>query len=443
MGLRPETRYAKSGDVHIAYQISGAGPRDLVLASGFVSHLELDWDRPPAAHVFERLGKFARLIRFDKRGTGMSDRVQVATLEERMDDVRAVMDAAQSERAVLMGWSEGGPMSLLFAATYPARTRALVLCSSFARRLSAPDYPIGIPQTDRQAYLDALAAQWGDEADLTAVAPSLANDPEERRKFVTLRRMSASPGAALAIARMNTEIDVRHVLPVIRVPTLILHRANDRDVTVENGRYLAEHIAGARYVEFAKGDHRGVASGEFDPELDEVEEFVTGVRPGAAVDRVLSTVLFTDIVGSTERLVTLGDRKWQELKAAHHRIVRAELARLRGREVDAAGDGFFATFDGPARAVRCAAAIRAAVRQLGLDIRAGVHTGEVETSAEGVTGLAVHIGARVMGLAGAGEILATSTVKDLVAGSGIEFEDRGVRALKGVPTEWRVFAVVN
>jgi len=332
MGLRPETRYAKSGDVHIAYQISGAGPRDLVLASGFVSHLELDWDRPAAAHVFERLGKFARLIRFD---------------------------------------------------------------------------------------------------------------PEERRKFVTLRRMSASPGAALAIARMNTEIDVRHVLPVIRVPTLILHRAKDRDVTVENGRYLAEHIAGARYVEFAKGDHRGVASGEFDPELDEVEEFVTGVRPGAAVDRVLSTVLFTDIVGSTERLVTLGDRKWQELKAAHHRIVRAELARLRGREVDAAGDGFFATFDGPARAVRCAAAIRAAVRQLGLDIRAGVHTGEVETSEEGVTGLAVHIGARVMGLAGAGEILATSTVKDLVAGSGIEFEDRGVRAFKGVPTEWRVFVVVN
>ena len=443
MGLRPETRYAKSGDVHIAYQVSGAGPRDLVFVSGFVSHLELAWDVPANAHFFERLGKFARLIRFDKRGTGMSDRVQVATLEERMDDVRAVMDAAKSERAVLFGASEGGPMSLLFAATYPARITALVLYDSFARRLWSPDYPIGIPETERQAYLDSLAAQWADEADLSVAAPSLANDPEERRKFVMRRRMSASPGAALAIARMNTEIDVRHVLPVIRVPTLILHRVNDRDVKVENGRYLAHHIPGARYVEFAKGDHRGVASGEFDAECDEVEEFVTGVRPGPAVDRVLATVLFTDIVGSTERLVALGDQKWQELKAAHHRIVRTELERSRGREIDTAGDGFFATFDGPARAIRCAAAIRLAVRQLGLDIRAGVHTGEVEMSAEGVTGLAVHIGARVMGLAGAGEILATSTVRDLVAGSGLEFEDRGMQTLKGVPAEWRVFAVVN
>jgi class 3 adenylate cyclase/pimeloyl-ACP methyl ester carboxylesterase len=443
MGLRPETRYAKSGDVHIAYQVSGAGPRDLVFVAGFVSHLELDWEVPARAHFYERLGKFARLIRFDKRGTGMSDRVQVATLEERMDDVRAVMDATKSERAVLFGASEGGSMSLLFAATYPARTSALVLYGAFAKRVWSPDYPIGVPQIERQAYLDLIASKWGDEADVSITAPSIANDPEERRQFVMRRRMGASPGAALAISRMSSDIDVRHVLPVIRVPTLILHRATDRDVTVENGRYLAQHIPGARYVEFAKGDHTGVASGEFDAECDEIEEFVTGVRPGPAVDRVLSTVLFTDIVGSTERLVTLGDRKWQELKAAHHRIVRSELDRFRGREVDTAGDGFFVTFDGPARAIRCAAAIRDAVRQLGLDIRAGVHTGEVEMSAEGVTGLAVHIGARVMGLAGAGEILATSTVKDLVAGAGLEFEDRGMRALKGVPTEWRVFAVVN
>jgi class 3 adenylate cyclase len=440
--FRPETRYAKSGDVHIAYQVSGSGPLDVVFVSGFVSHLELAWDVPATANVFQRLGSFARLIRFDKRGTGMSDRVPVATFEERMDDVRAVMDAAGSEKAALMGVSEGGPMSLLFAATYPARTTALVLYGAFAKRLWSPDYPIGVPEIDRQAYLDLIARQWDDEADLSIVAPSLAHDREARRRFAMSRRMSASPGAALAIARMNAEIDVRHMLPVIRVPTLILHRVTDRDVAVENGRYLAANIPGARYVEFARGDHFATAVGDFDPELDEVEEFLTGVKHGPAPDRVLSTVLFTDIVRSTERMAELGDRRWSEVKAAHHRIVRDQLARFRGREVDTAGDGFFATFDGPARAIRCASAIRAAVLTLGIEIRAGIHTGEVEIGHDGVTGLAVHIGARAMAMAEPGEVVVTSTVRDLVTGAGIEFTDRGIHMLRGVPGEWKIFAVV-
>ena len=441
--MRPETKYARSGDVHIAYQVTGSGSLDLVFVPGFVSHLELAWDAPAAAHIFDRLGTFARLIRFDKRGTGMSDRVPIATLEERMDDLRAVMDAVGSERAALMGVSEGGPMSLLFAATYPARTRALVLYSAFAKRLWSPDYPIGVPEIDRTAYLDLIAQQWGEEADLSVVAPSLGHDPEARRRFAMSRRMSASPGAALAIARMNSEIDVRHVLPVIRIPTLILHRATDRDVAVGNGRYLAEHIPGARYVEFAAGDHMATAPGEFDDELDEVEEFLTGVRHGPAPDRVLATVLFTDIVGSTERVTSLGDQLWRELKAAHDKIARAELSRFRGQEIDSTGDGFFATFDGPARAIRCATAISRGVKPLGLDIRSGIHTGECEVMGPKLGGIAVHIGARVAALAAPGEVLVSSTVKDLVAGSGLRFRDRGAHELKGVPGEWRLYSAAS
>ncbi len=437
---RPETRYAKSGEIHIAYQISGSGPLDLVVVPGFVSHLQLAWDNPAAAHMFERLGSFARLIRFDKRGTGMSDRVPIATLEERMDDLRAVMDAAGSARAAILGFSEGGPMSLLFTATYPERTSALVLYGAFAKRLWSSDYPVGVPQLDRQSYLDLIEREWSEEADLSIVAPSLAHDRQARERFAMSRRMSASPGAALAIARMNSEIDVRHVLPVIRVPTLILHRALDRDVTVQNGHYLAAHIPGARYVEFPEGDHLPT-TGDTDALLDEIEEFLTGVRHGPTPDRVLATVLFTDIVGSTERAAALGDQRWRELKAAHHTVVRREFERFRGREIDSAGDGFFATFDGPARAIRCATAICHALKQLGIAVRAGLHTGEVEVGHEGVTGLAVHIGARVMSMAGPGEVLVSSTVKDLVAGAGIEFDERGTEVLKGVPGEWRLFAV--
>lgn len=439
---RPVTQYAKSGDVHIAYQVTGSGPIDLVYVPGFVSHLEFGWDDPATVHLRERLGSFARLIRFDKRGTGLSDRVLVATLEERMDDVRAVMDAAGSNRAAMFGVSEGGPMSLLFAATYPERCAALVLYGAFAKRLWSEDYPVGVPSLDRTAYVERLLSQWGDEADLSISAPSLAHDPAARARFTASRRMSASPGAAAAIARMTTEIDVRHVLPAIRVPTLILHRVTDRDVMVENGRYLAAHIPGARYVEFPTGDHL-LTIGDTDGILDEIEEFLTGVRRGPDPDRVLTTVLFTDVVESTRHAAALGDQRWADIRSAHHSVVRRELDRFRGREIDTAGDGFFATFDGPARAVRCALAIAAGVEPLGLRIRAGVHTGEVEIRPEGLAGLAVHIGARVMNLADAGEVVVSSTVKDLVAGANIDFEDRGTHALKGVPGQWHVFAVTT
>jgi pimeloyl-ACP methyl ester carboxylesterase len=301
----PEIRYARSGDVHIAYQVTGSGSLDLVFVPGFVSHLQLEWENPIFAHIFHRLAAFARVIRFDKRGTGMSDRVPIATLEERMDDLRAVMDATGTTRAAIFGASEGGPMSLLFAATYPDRVASLILYGSFAKRLWAPDYPIGVPTLDRQAYLDLIEQQWGEEADLSVVAPSLAHHQGARRRFAATRRMSASPGAALAIARMNSEIDLRHVLPVIRVPTLVLHRVGDRDVKVENGRYLAANIPGARYIELPGDDHLLTTIGDADRLLDEVEEFLTGVRHGPEPDRVLATLLFTDIVASTERASTL------------------------------------------------------------------------------------------------------------------------------------------
>ena len=436
---RAAIQYAKSGDVHIAYRCTGTGPLDLVIVPGFVSHLEVTWEAPAVARMIERLGTFCRVIRFDKRGTGMSDRVPVATLDERMDDVRAVMEAAGSARAAIWGVSEGGPMSLLFAATYPERVTALILYAAFAKRLWSPDYPIGVPSLDRQAYLDLIERQWSADADVSIVAPSLAHDAWARERFAAARRMSASPGAALELARMTTDIDVRHVLPTVRVPTLVLHRTTDLDVRVENGRYLAEHIPGARYVEFPEGDHL-FNTGDTDALVDEIEEFLTGVRSDREPDRVLATVLFTDIAGSTERAVELGDRRWGELLDAHRTLVRRQLERFRGREIDTAGDGFFATFEGPARAVRCALAIAADVTELGIQVRAGLHTGEVEVRGDGVTGLALHIGARVMGLARAGEVLVSSTVRDLVAGAGIAFEDRGLHTLKGVPGEWRVLA---
>jgi class 3 adenylate cyclase len=437
---RPATQYARSGDVHIAYQVVGSGPMDLVVVPGFTSHLELYWDLPAWVACFERLASFSRLILFDKRGTGMSDRVTVATLEERMDDVRAVMDAVGSQKAAFLGISEGGPMSLLFAGTYPERIRALVLYAAFARRLSSPDYPFGVNVADRQAYVDMIQRQWGDEADLSLVAPSLVHDPAARARFARFRRLSASPGAAMALARMNSEIDVRHVLSAIHVPTLILHRIGDRDVTVENGRYLAAHIPGSRYVEFDDGDHL-IVTGDLNALLGEVEEFLTGVRHGPELDRILTTVLFTDIAGSTQRAVALGDHRWRQLKSQHHAVVRRELERFRGREIDDAGDGFLATFDGPARAIRCAMAIRDGVRALGIDVRAGLHTGEVEMQQGKIAGVAVHIGARVMALAQPGQVLVSSTVKDLVAGAGLHFDAGTAYALKGVPGEWRLFAV--
>ncbi|HEY7560821.1 MAG TPA: adenylate/guanylate cyclase domain-containing protein [Gaiellaceae bacterium] len=439
--VRAETRYARSGDVNIAYQVTGEGALDLVLVPGFVSHLEHDWDEPRSAHFLERLASFSRLIRFDKRGTGLSDRPGgLPDLETRMDDVRAVMDAAGSERAALFGYSEGGPMSVLFAATYPERTAALVVYGSYAKRVDPDaDYPWAPERVARVAYAEEVERTWGEESDLPTMAPSA--DAALRRWWSTRARASASPGAARDLILMNSEIDVREVLPAVRVPTLILHRRGDLDSSPEEGRYLAKRIPGARFVELDGLDH--VPWIDPDQIVDEVEEFLTGGRPGPAPDRVLATVLFTDVVDSTGRAAELGDRRWRELLGRYHALVRAELARFGGVEVDKAGDGTLARFDGPARAVRAALAIVEAVREIGLEVRAGVHTGELELTADGVAGIAVHIGARIAGEAGAGEVLASSTVKDLVFGSGLDFEERGAVELRGVPGSWHLYAVVG
>ena len=438
----PQTRYARSGKVHIAYQVTGEGPLDLVFVPGWVSHVELSWEEPTYASFLRRLASFSRLITFDKRGTGLSDRVpddQLPTLEERMDDLRAVMDAVDSQRAAVFGVSEGGNLSMLFAATYPARTVALVTAGSFAKRVWSPDYPWApTPEARAQEY-DLVEREWGNLMDLSHYIPSKMHDVEFAQRLATYCRRSASPSAAVALLRMNTQIDVRDLLPTIRVPALIVHRTGDRDVNIEEGRWLAARIPGARFVELPGEDHLPWV-GDQDAMLDEVQEFLTGVRPARDVDRVLATVLFTDIVGSTDHLARLGDKAWHDLLARHHAMVRHELAAFRGREVNTAGDGFFATFDGPARGVRCALRIHDVARQLGIAIRAGLHTGEVELHGDDVAGMAVHIAARVAALAGANEALVSSTVKDLVSGSGLRFKERGAHVLKGVPGEWRLYA---
>ena len=439
--MQPETRYTKSGDVNIAYQVVGDGAVDLVYVPGWISNIELTWEEPAHARLLRRLASFSRLILFDKRGTGLSDPVPVdrlPTLEERMDDVRAVMDAAGTERAAIFGSSEGGLMSVLFAATYPERTHALIALAIYAKRLWSPDYPWAPTPEARAAEIELIERTWGGEMDISDLAPS-ADEAFKRRAVAYLRR-SASPGAAVALLRMNSQIDVRDVLPTIQVPTLVLQRVDDRDVNVEEGRWIAAQIPGAKYVELP-GDEHLIWAGDVDAVVDEVEEFVTGSRPVHEPDRVLATVLFTDVVGSTQRAHELGDRRWRELLEEHHVIVRRALERFQGREVDTAGDGFLATFDGPARAIRCARAIVNGLRDVGLDVRAGLHTGECELLGDKVAGVAVHTGARVSSLAEPGEVLVSSTVKDLVAGSGIEFEDRGVHELKGVPDEWRLYAV--
>lgn len=438
----PETRYARSGDVNIAYQVIGGGPRDLILALGFATHVEVLWELPAYAHFVERLTSFARVIVFDKRGMGLSDRPSVlTTFEEQLDDIRAVLDAIGSERAALFGFAEGGPMCLLFAATYPERTSALVLCASYAQATRSPDYLFGPTPEVQAKVVEKIAARWGRETLFAhATAPSLAHDGVFRRWLWREQRYAMSPGAALAWYRMTTEIDIRHVLPLIRVPTLILHRSGDTTMDVGASRFMAERIPAARYVELPGRDNLPFA-GDTDSLLDEVQEFLTGVRPTTVHDRVLATVMLTDIVGATETAARLGDRAWRDLLEAHHRTVRAEIDRFGGREVDTAGDGFLATFDGPARAIRCASAITQGVRSLGLDVRVGLHTGECELIAGKVGGIAVHIGARVAAQARPGEVLVTGTVKDLVVGAGFEFGDRGAATLKGVPGEWRLFAV--
>jgi pimeloyl-ACP methyl ester carboxylesterase len=437
----PQTRYARSGDVNVAYQVVGEGPLDLVYVHGWVSNLELMWEEPGYARFLRRLASFSRLILFDKRGTGLSDPVpfgELPTLEQRMDDVRAVMDAVGSGEAALLGHSEGGNMSLLFAATHPDRTAALVLVGCYAKRIRSDDYPWAPTWEDREREIEETERTWVDPSMVRWMAPSRADDPAFVAWITRYLRASASPRAAAELLRMNSSIDVRGVLPSIRVPTLLLYRTDDQDVHVEEGRYIASQITGSRFVELAGADHL-MWTGDADAILDEIEGFLTGARRGSEPDRVLATVVFTDIVGSTERAAALGDRAWRELLERHHATVRRELGRWGGREVDTAGDGFLAVFDGPARAVRCAAAVVEAVRALGLEVRAGVHTGEVELAGEMVSGIAVHIGARVAALAAPGEVLVSRTVVDLVAGSGLAFSDRGERDLKGVPGRWRVF----
>ena len=438
----PKTEYARSGDVNIAYQVVGQGLLDLVYVAGWVSHVELAWEEPTLARFLHRLASFSRLILFDKRGTGLSDRVPneaLPTLEQRMDDVRVVLEAVGSQRAAIFGVSEGGNMSALFAATYPERTVALVTFGVFAKRIFSPDYPWAPTPEQRQRTYELVEREWGRGMDLADIAPSAAHNEAFKQRLATYLRRSASPGAAVALLRMNTQIDMRDVLPTIRVPTLVMHRTDDRDSNVEEGRWIASRIPGARFVELAGEDHLPWV-GDQDAVLDEVEEFLTGARSDPAADRVLATVVFTDIVGSTQLAARVGDRAWREILELHNALVRKELASFRGREIDAAGDGFLATFDGPARAMRCALSIRDAVRALGIEIRAGVHTGEMELAGDKVRGLAVHIGARVAAAATAGEVLVSSTVKDLAAGSGIRLTDRGSHALKGCPGEWRLFA---
>ena len=438
----PETRYAKSGDLSIAYQVVGKGPLDLIYVPGWISNVELMWEEPAHAHVLERLASFSRLILFDKRGTGLSDPVpldRLPTLEERMDDVRAVLDAVDCRQAAVFGFSEGGLMSVLFAATYPERTTALALYGVFAKRIKSDDYPWAPAPEDRKREIEDLERNWSERMDLDKLAPS--EDDAFKNRLATYFRRSASPGAAVALMRMNTQIDVRDVLPSIQAPTLVLHRTDDLDANVAEGRWVAEHIPGAKFVELP-GDAHTLWAGDTDALVDEIEEFLTGARRGPEPDRVLATVLFTDIVGSTRQATKLGDRRWRELLERHHALVRKELDRFNGRELDTAGDGFLATFDGPARAIRCADAIESGVQVLGLEVRAGVHTGECELFGDKVAGLAVHTGARIASEAGAGEVLVSQTVKDLVAGSGISFEDRGEHELKGVGT-WRLYSVAS
>ena len=444
---QPETRYARSGDVHIAYQVLGDGPFDVVWVPAFVSNVELAWQVSSQAGLIRRLASNCRLICFDKRGTGMSDRVASdPSLETRMDDVRAVMDAAGSERAALLGNSEGGPMSILFASTYPERVWALALWGTYARVTWAPHYPSGRPHAERAREIEDQVGQWGEPAYMEEIARAFlpGSDEEAVRQVASYLRQSASPGALNALQRMNLEIDVTAVVPAIRVPTLVFLRAGDSPFIVAGSRYLAEHIPGARLAEFP-GTAHPMFAGEYEDVVGELERFLAESWELAATptepDRVLATVLFTDIVDSTARMAEVGDRRWRELIESHHSRVRRELAQFRGTEIDTAGDGFFARFDGPARAIRCARAISDSVADLGLEIRAGLHTGECELADGKVAGIAVVTGARVAAKAGPGDVLVSSTVKDLVAGSGIQFEDRGEHELKGVPGEWRLYAV--
>jgi pimeloyl-ACP methyl ester carboxylesterase len=439
-----EIRYAKSGGVNVAYRVSGSGPIDLVFVGGWVTHLEM-WEEDPAiARFMGSIARYARIVEFDKRGTGLSDRVpedRLPTMEDRMDDIRAVMDAAGLERASIFGFSEGGALAMLFAATYPERTTSLAVWGSYASMVKRPDYQWGMTQQDLDMAIAAYVERWGTGVGLGPFVPSRAHDPAMRRWWARFQRMAASPSAAIALLRMNAQIDIRGALSAISAPTLILHRRDDLVAPFGHAQYLADHIAGARLVAFDGADHWPWVGDNTEEILAELEEFLTGARGHPEPERALATVMFTDIAGSTELAAELGDARWRELLARHNTIVRAELTRHRGREIKTVGDGFLATFDGPARGIRCACAILEDARGLGLDIRAGIHTGECELIGEDIGGIGVHIGARVAAAAQPREVLVSRTVTDLVAGSGIEFVPRGERELKGVPGQWALFSV--
>ena len=438
----PTTRYAKTTDgVHIAYQVWGEGPRDILVSTALWWNLEFQWTEPSVARFWNRLGRLGRVIMFDKRGTGLSDRVpddHLPTLEERSDDIRVVLDAVGSERSVVYGGFHGAPLAIVFAATQPERTQSLILVDSQARVVRTTDHPWGLTPELAERTTELMEQRWGGSYMLRFSNPSRADEPETREWWATMQRMSASPAAAMTLWRMAMATDVSEVLPIIRVPTLVVHHSDNRLMEVGCGRYVASHIPGARFVEVPGGDL--VLTGA-DDILDLIEEFVTGRHPVSEPDRVLATVLFTDIVDSTRRAVEMGDRQWRETLDRHDALVERALERYRGRKVNSTGDGMLAVFDGPARAVHCATAIRDGAGALGFEVRAGLHTGEVELRGDDIGGVAVHIGARVAALAQTDQVLVSRTVTDLVAGSGITFTDRGEHELKGVPGSWRLFAV--
>ena len=439
--MTPETRYARLGDLHLAYQVLGSGPPDVLMLDQWMSHMEAQWDVLPLAAFRERLASFARLIMFDKRGAGLSDPVAtrtLPTLEEWIDDASAVLDAAGSEKAVVVANLGGGLLATTFAAAHPERVASLVLVDCFARYLRAPDYPFGGPPEGIEQAVEEVESGAGHGLMIDLFAPSLVHDDHVRRAWARYERQAASPGSMKAVVRLMYESDVRSVLPAIRVPTLVIQRAGSQRFGPPFGKFLAEHIPDARYVELPGADSL-IWAGDQEAVLREIEDFVTGVRRAPEPNRVLATVLFTDIVGSTVRAAEIGDGPWRRLLAEHNLVARRLVERFGGRVIKTVGDGLLATFDGPARAVRCALAIDEGERELGLEIRAGLHTGEIELQDDDVAGLAVHIGARISALAKAGEVLVSSTVRDLVAGSGLVFDDRGVHELKGVPGEWRLF----
>lgn len=441
----PQIRYTKNGDIHIAYQVLGDGPIDLVLVHGWVSHLELNWEEPSIAQFLEHLAGFSRLILFDKRGTGLSDRVaesELPTLEQRMDDVRAVLDAVGSSRCALMGISEGGPMCALFAATHPERAAALIMCGSYASWIKDEECSWAMTREQHEAAAASFGRGWGTPVGFKTVAPTSSSDERYRNWWARYLRMGAGPNAGIALYRMNYQIDIRPLLPTIHVPTLLLHRKGDRLINIEASRYMARHIPGARLVELEGDDHL-VFLGNSGAVVEEIQEFLTGARTSRIQDTTLATVVFVDIVGSTELAAMRGDSNWRDLLTAFHLAAQQEIDRHRGRLIKTMGDGIFASFDGPARAIKCARCIGDRAVNLGLQTRAGVHTGECQIIGDDLAGMAVHIGARISARANAGDVLVSGTVKDLVAGSGISFSDLGLHELKGVPGQWPVFAVLR